>query len=252
MENIIKSIKEDINKNASYEKPKIIFIGGIPGSGKTLLINKTKEMFSNEDFAVIEADNYRMYLNNSSFVEDTAKDANFLEEQAIYYAIENKKNIINISTLRAYEFIDNLIKEKVLKNNYEIYFYIIVTNELESVLSTYERYIIDKNNSKSFARLNKLEYFTSACEGFKKGFEYLTKQDYVKEVKLFKRGEFMSLPIEINSTIEEEINNQMKNINHKEIEKRIENIRKKLYEEYERKEFENIYSNLIEKLLKIC
>ena len=252
MENIIKSIKEDIDKCTTYEKPKIIFIGGIPGSGKTLLINKTKEMFSNEDFAVIEADNYRMYLNNSSFVEDTAKDANFLEEQAIYYAIENKKNIINISTLRAYEFIDNLIKEKVLKNNYEIYLYIIVTNELESILSTYERYIIDKNNSKSFARLNKLEYFTSACDGFKKGFEYLTKQDYVKEVKLFKRGEFMSLPIEINSTIEEEINNQMKNINHKEIEKRIENIRKKLYEEYERKEFENIYSNLIEKLLKIC
>lgn len=249
---IILNLKLDIDKKKEAERPKFVFIGGLPGSGKSLTVEKVKQDFVNNDFVEIEADLYRDYFNDKRYVEETIEEANYIEEQLLNYAIDNHKDIISISTLRSYEYINELIENKLIKLGYDIYFYIIITNHIESSLCTYERYINDKKQNKKFPRLNKFDYLNLINSHFVESIEWFSNKDYFKQVKFLVRGKNLSLPVEIvninlsvSEFIENEIKFQINNLCLNELNERIDNILNNLTESYEKKEFEEVVHKLI-------
>lgn len=50
VERIIKKLKTEVDSLKNSETPKIIFIGGIPGSGKSLLIKKHSAILKMKNF----------------------------------------------------------------------------------------------------------------------------------------------------------------------------------------------------------
>ena len=161
------------------------------------MIEKTTQIFQDRDFSIIEPDLYRKYFKDAKYVEETVNDSNIIEKELLFYSIENKKDIIHISSIRSYEYIDNLINDYLKPLCYDIYLYIMVTNEVESAISTYERYLKDLKNKEDFPRINKEDYLIMAYEGFKKGVEYFGEINAFNEIHIFKRGKDMTLPTEI-------------------------------------------------------
>lgn len=255
---IIDNLKKEVDTLSSSKLPKFIFIGGIPGAGKSLLIEKVKFDFSNDEFSVIEPDMYRKYFKDAKTVEDTVKETNKIELEILLYSLLKRKNIIHISSLRAFEYIDKLIKEKILPLEYEVYLYVIVTNKIDCSLSTYERYLLDKQNSDSFPRLNKFEYLEQANNGFDSAVKFFEKENFFKEVHIFKRGENMTLPNEIYVGVSDfanivaaEENKQTIALDYEQIYSRISLIRKQLLSNNEKEEFDKVVNGIIYNYLDI-
>lgn len=250
---IINNLKKDVNLLKETTKPKIIFIGGIPGSGKSLLIKKAQHDFSNEEFTIIEADLYRKYFKNAKSVEETVDDANKIELELLLYSLKKRKNIIHISTLRAYETINKLINDYIHPLSYEIYLYILINNKIDSSISTYERYINAKFNNEPFPRINKVEYLNLANEGFESAIKFFSKKNYFQSIHLFKRGKNMGLPTEIKilpngnikDTIKKEEEKQIKKLNYVKIQKRVINIQQNLFLNSEKEEFNKVLKDII-------
>src|SRR5574344_1209426 len=198
VEKIIKHLKYKIDLLNSSTQPKIIFIGGIPGSGKSLLIKKAQLDFCNDEFSIIESDLYRKYFKEAKNVEKTVENTNKIELELLLYSLNKHKNIIQISSLRSFEYINNLIRNFITPLGYNIYLYVIITNKIDSALSTYERYIYDKNNRINFPRICKIEYLNKANTGFDLAIDFFLKTDLFKEIHMFKRGPNFSLPVEID------------------------------------------------------
>ena len=209
---IISNLKDKSKLTKPSIIPKMVFVGGIPGAGKNLLVEKTKNIFSNDEFNVIDVDLYRRYINHAKSVEDTIREANKIVMELFEFFIENKKNIIIVGTLRSFEHLDNLISNELIPKNYEIYFNIIVTNRIEATLSTYERYVKDKNNKDILPRLNRLDFLNDAYIEFHEAMRKYSKKSYFKNHKLFIRGENKELPSELEfiGDIDEAILNEEK------------------------------------------
>lgn len=256
--NIFTKLKENVDRLKKSKRPKFIIIGGVPGAGKSLLIEKAKQDFNNEEFSIIEPDLYRKYFKNAKTIEETIVPANKMEAEMLSYSLINKKNIIHISSLRAFEQINNLIKSEVLTRGYEIYLYVMVTNIVESSISTYERYLNDINNINEFPRLNKINYLEQANDGFNLGIEFFEKIEYLNGFYVFKRGENMTLPIKINiknatilDVVKAEQKKQIFELNINSIVKRINLIKENLKSKYELDEFNKVINEIIYKELEI-
>lgn len=252
MENVIDELKKDVDLLKSHDRPKIIFIGGVPGSGKSLLIKKAESDFISEEFSIIEPDLYRKFFKSAKSVEETVEFSNKIELELLLYSLRQKKNIIHISSLRSYNYINNLINKVIIPLNYEVYLYIICTNEIISAISTYERYINDKKNNEPFPRINKLEYLNVANEGFDMAVDFFSKNHCYKCVKIFRRGDNMSLPVELpiisgdlKKTVDLERVNQLTKLDYSKIYKRVKYIRKGLKSSCEIEEFNKVVSGII-------
>lgn len=251
---IILELKEYVESLKNSNRPKIIFIGGVPGAGKSLLINRALKDFLMDEFAIIEPDLYRKYFKEAKTVEETVEDANRIEMELLLHALKKHKNIIHISSLRAFEYIDYLINNTILPLGYDVYLYIIVTNEITSSLSTYERYIYDKKNNEPFPRLNKLEYLQQANKGFELAVKFFQYSDYFKDICVFKRGVNKSLPMKIDKvetglvrTVDLELESQRLALSDEEINLRISFIKNNLTELYEQKEFDKMLNGIVYK-----
>lgn len=239
------TIKEIINKNQkeidlkkSDIKPLFVFLGGIPGSGKTLLTEKVKRKYNDRDFIVIEADLYRKYLDINyedryCAVEKSIEDSNYIEENLLNYAIKKRKNIISISSLRAKNIIYDLIENKLIENDYMINFEIMINNKIDSILSSLERYVDHIKSEDDVPRFVKMDYFKLCCVGLKDTIKSLENCSYINEVSMFKRGSDFGLPIEIFNTktklgIKKKFNKeeefQIHNLDNKTILKRLDNV----------------------------
>lgn len=248
---IVSELKKEIDILKKSKIPKIIFIGGIPGSGKSLLIEKALNDFLDDEFTIIEADLYRKYFKDVRTVEETVENSNKIELELLLYSLNSHKNIIHISSLRAFEYIDYLINNNVLKLGYHVYLYIIVTNQIVSSISTYERYIYDKKNNMSFPRINKKEYLELANEGFNQAIHFFENVNYFEKIVLFRRGENKSLPIKLESknkicdVIEEELKMQISTLDYKKLKSKINFIENNLFEFYEKNEFDRVLKGII-------
>lgn len=226
---IIKINCKKIHKQKSNDKPMFIFLGGLPGSGKTLLIEKVKLKYAERDFAIIDADLYRKYLDldykdRYKAVDDSVLSSNYVEEKLLNYAIEHKKDIISVSSLRAKEIFFDIIEKKLLVNNYTINCEVIVTNKIESILSSLERYVDCIENKNDVPRLVKINYFKLCCEGIEKTLKSFSKSLYINEIAFYKRGNDFMLPIEFFNTKTKKLENEVS----KEIEYQLNNLDKNL------------------------
>lgn len=213
---IIENNCREIYKQRNNDKPMFIFLGGLPGSGKTLLIEKVKSKYVERDFAIIDADLYRKYLDINykdryKAVDDSVLFSNYIEEKILNYAIKNKKDIISVSSLRAKEIFFDIIEKKLLVNNYKINCGVIVTNEIESILSSLERYVNCIQNQDDVPRLVKIDYFKLCCDGIKKTLKSFSKSSYINEIVAYKRGNDFLPPIEFFNTKNKKLENEISN-----------------------------------------
>ena len=253
---ITNQLQHEIDLLKESKQPKFIFIGGIPGAGKSLLIKKAQIDFEDEEFSIIEPDLYRKYFKEAKSVEETVEQTNKIELNLLKYALKKQKNIIHISSLRAFEYIDKLINEIITPLGYDIYMYVIITNNIESALSTYERYIYDSKSKENFPRLNKYEYLVSTNESFRQAIEFFSKKGYFSDIGIFKRGNNMSLPMRLGNSssniiqiVEEEEKRQACDLDSYKINLRIKNIKEKLTLKMESDEFEKVVNEIIYKYI---
>ena len=84
----------------------------------------------------------------------------------------------------------------------------MLTDRIESCLSTYDRYIEDKKNKEVFARLNRSDYLKCAYVGLMTAINYFSDKYYFDSFKFFVRGSNLTFP----KLIQIEKDNLIKNI----------------------------------------
>lgn len=238
---IIESNCKKICRQKSSYEPMFIFLGGLPGSGKTLLIEKVESKYSDRDFVVIDVDFYRKYLDfdykdRYKAVDESVMLSNYIEEKLLDYAIEHKKDIISVSSLRATELILEIIEKKLLTSNYKINCEVIITNEVDSILSSLERYVDYIKNKDDIPRMVKIDYFKLCAKGLKKTLKSLYNLMCIDEINIYKRGNNFSLPIELynlkdkktKNVISEEIKSQLDNLDRNLILRRLSDVENRL------------------------
>lgn len=174
-----------------------IFLGGLPGAGKSKLKEETEKKFIERQFVVIDADEYRKFYPNLFELKEypkeaifkTSKVANAIEQELLDYAIQRKKNIILVSTLRAKDAIKAIIKEKLRPQGYKVGTNIIAVPIYDSALSAqirYEEQILDKSE---VPRFTSIEFVKDTNQKILSSIRELDVNDRNFDfVNIFKRG----------------------------------------------------------------
>lgn len=178
-----------------------IFAGGQPGSGKTNLVETIKRDNPNVDFIVIDLDKYRIMhpdfkniikQDKSKAAKLTNKFAFSVENEFIRYGLENNLNIINVSTLRNTDLIEETLKNKIITKGYEIKAYILEVEPEKSYLSAKKRYEEQLKKSNEIPRLVTKEFHDNAYSGMKETIKMLEKLGV--KIKKCKRAKSKELP----------------------------------------------------------
>ncbi len=134
------------------ETPTAIILGGQPGSCKSLLINKNKEDFNDNNVIIINGDEFRRFHSRSDeilkdYEEDyafyTDVDVRVWTSKFLDYAIEHKYNVIFEGTLRTNAICSTL--ERIKNKGYIVKICALSVHHLDSLLSTKERFETQKN-----------------------------------------------------------------------------------------------------------
>lgn len=141
-------IQEYVDTVSVSSDPKLIFVAGQPGAGKTALIKRVQKDYPDETFVIVDIDNYRLYHPDFDEVKNYKKDFiiytnSFLfdiEEDVLLDAFQKRKNVIYVGTLRDTDFVCNFIIKNARKNNYHVGVYLLAVPLIVSLLSAVERY----------------------------------------------------------------------------------------------------------------
>ena len=178
-----------------------IFAGGQPGSGKTNLVETIKRDNPNVDFIVIDLDKYRIMhpdfkniikQDKSKAAKLTNKFAFSVENEFIRYGLENNLNIINVSTLRNTDLIEETLKNKIITKGYEIKAYILEVEPEKSYLSAKKRDEEQLKKSNEIPRLVTKEFHDNSYRGMKETIKMLEKLGV--KIKICKRAKSKELP----------------------------------------------------------
>lgn len=188
---------EKVDKVLADDDPICIFLGGLPGSGKSKLEAKIRMQYPDKDFVVIDADEYRRYhpdalqLRNlpQDAVFKTSEIANNIEAELISYSINQKKNLILVSTLRATDIIGEIIKTKLKPNGYTIGANILSVPVYESALSAQMRYEEQISSEDEIPRYTSLEFIKDTHQKIIKTIQELVLRDKLFDtIQVYKRG----------------------------------------------------------------
>ena len=100
--NIFEKVKKDNDKARKDLHPNFIITWGQAGAGKTELIKNVKNDFKNEEFVIIDADEYRKFHPNIKRFKENSLTAVIqtnefvceLERELILYYMKKKYNVI--------------------------------------------------------------------------------------------------------------------------------------------------------------
>lgn len=196
--------KEIQNKKIN-EQPLCILIGGLPGAGKTNLIEKVKMEHKGRDFVIIDADDYRKLHPDyeklikipEKAVTETIAFANSIESELIKRAIKKHCDFISVTTLRATEAINKIVYEPAIESGYKIEADIMSVPIRESALSAqirYERQI----SGGEYPRFTPINFIENSCAGIQDTIKMLQNKNEKPIIKIYNRGQKEdSIPIEV-------------------------------------------------------
>lgn len=192
VESICNSILENKQKHL---KPKCVLIGGLPGAGKSNLVEKIVKQYSDRDFVIIDADNYRkLHPDYKEIIREpetaifkTIDFANAVESELIRKSFESGLDIISVSTLRATETINKILYEPAIENGYDIELHIISTPVVECALSAQQRYEA-QIKSKEFPRLVSVGYIKDSLKGIKETIQLMQSKPSAPLINIYNRG----------------------------------------------------------------
>lgn len=232
---------KEVEMKKTSDKPLCILIGGLPGSGKTNLVEQIKQEHQDREFVVIDTDDYRklhpdyegLKQTPEKAIEETSKFSNAIEAELIRMAIERHCDIISVTTLRATESINTILYEPAIKQGYRMEVCIMSVPIRESGLSAQSRYErqISEGECPRFTPMNFIE---SSSKGIQATIKMLQEKEDKPLLRVYKRGIGQnSMPIEVynseknetmyrcaleaflnpsNSLNKDEANNQLKEI----------------------------------------
>lgn len=194
--NVIEKIcNKEIDGKKINEQPICILLGGLPGSGKTNLVQKIQEEYKERDFIIIDTDNYRkLHPNYETLIKTpekaiakTSEFSNAIEANLIKRAIEEHCDIISVTTLRATEAIDRILYEPAVKSGYRIEVCIMSVPIRESGLSAQNRYERQISNGEC-PRFTPMSFIETSFQGIKKTIQMLQRKNDNPTIKVYNRG----------------------------------------------------------------
>lgn len=213
-DNLVKSICSQMIENIqSNKQPLCILIGGLPGAGKTNLIEQVKKEHPDREFLVIDADDFRkLHPDNDKLLESPEKAvtktiafANSIELELIKQGIERKLDIISVTSLRATDVIDQILYRPAIDSGYKIEACIMSVPISECGLSAQNRYE-EQIKKGQFPRFVSMDFMDSAYSGIKNTILMLQRKSDKPVIKIYKRGEQeKSMPIKYYDSTDQNI-----------------------------------------------
>ena len=193
------------------EQPLCVLLGGLPGSGKTNLVRCIQEKYKNRDFVVIDTDDYRKlhpdYKNLVKIperaIKETSDFSNAIESELIRRAIEQKCDIISVTTLRATEAIDKILYVPAVREGYKIEVCIMSVPISESGLSAQTRYEKQIFNGEC-PRFTPMNFIEDSYRGIINTIQVLQNKEDKPIIRVYNRGKGEnSMPIEVYSSMKQ-------------------------------------------------
>ena len=191
-----KIIAEHINFVAESSSPKLVFAAGQPGAGKTALVQRILQDYPDEQFVVVDIDDYRRYhpdfdkvkMYRKDFIVFTNSFLFDLEEDILVDAFKKKRNVIYVGTLRDTDFICHFVMKHAREHNYRIGVYVLAVPLIVSLLSAVERYEEQLLNEAETIHFIDSAFHHLANDGFEHTLDYMERNALVDFFKFCKRG----------------------------------------------------------------
>lgn len=195
-EHVYKIIEKDVFEDkVSSEFPIAVIVGGQPGSGKSVLIEKGREEIGKDKSVEINGDEYRKYhpkvreiLKNDEVDYAFYTDADVRDWTKILFdkAIDEKYSLVFEGTMRTKTICETL--KRLKEQGFQVRIKAFSVNGLESYLSTLRRYEIQKN-ADGHGRITPAKSHRDAYEGMLDTLEEIEKQGYFDTLEIVTRKE---------------------------------------------------------------
>ena len=204
-EDILDIYYENTKSKRKNNNPLCIFLGGLPGSGKTKLIEKVLSEYPDRDFIVIDKDEYRKFYkdydellkNPEYYIEKTRDISTQIEIEMLQNAIKDKYDIISVSSMRATRDLEGFTYRLAKEAGYDIGNCILSVPIIECALSAQRRYEKQIVNNE-VPRGASISFLKEVDKGIIETIRMLQSKTEKPFIKIYFRGlNEKDLPIEV-------------------------------------------------------
>lgn len=177
------------------ENPEIAVVAAQTGSGKSNLTAKL--LRKNENYIFVDSDKYKHFRYDAQEIAEkypneypalTGPDGYDHADNIYRYAVENNYNIIKETAPSANKGLLGIDVKDVLKYNYKITVHILAVGELNSLLSTHERYELQIIYGLKTCKLTGINRHDESYNSLIKNVEDIMKDNNVYSISIYKRG----------------------------------------------------------------
>lgn len=175
--------------------PRVVITGGQPGSGKSRLLEQSKNDFPDGNVVVINGDDLRSYhpkaeeifrLDDRRFAERTDPDSRLWTKRLFDQAIETRRNIIFESTMRDPGPISETMK-RLKSEGYHLTAKVVATHERVSTTGVFRRYE-EQKAAKGFGRFSDLSSHDAGYQGMPKTVRFIEEHGLVDKLEVYNRA----------------------------------------------------------------
>lgn len=188
-------IEKNLFQNThSAAHPRVMIMGGQPGSGKSKLLEASHELFPDGNVVVINGDELRAYhpksneifkLDDKRYAERTDADTRVWTKRAFDRAIETKRNIIFESTLREANPIADTMK-RLRQEGYHLTAKVVATHRRISKTGVHLRYETQKFD-KGYGRFTPQASHDAGYDGMPQTVDYIEQNKLVDRLEVYNR-----------------------------------------------------------------
>jgi hypothetical protein len=187
--------RESFGDSQPVDNPQVVITGGQPGSGKSKLLEQSRELFPDGNVVVINGDDLRNFhpqakellkQDDNKFAERTDPDCREWTKKLFERAIETKRNIVFESTMREAGPISKTMK-RLRASGYHLTAKVVATHERFSTTGIFRRYE-EQKAAKGYGRWSELSSHDAGYEGMPKTVEYIEKHGLVDRLEVFSRS----------------------------------------------------------------
>ncbi len=187
--------RESFGDTKPVENPRVIITGGQPGSGKSKLLEQSRELFADGNVVVINGDDLRNFhprteeilkQDDRKFAEKTDPDSREWTRKLFDRAIETRRNIVFESTMREAGPISKTM-ERLRQEGYHLTAKVVATHERMSTTGIFRRYE-EQKAEKGYGRWSELSSHDAGYEGMPRTVDHIEKQGLVDRLEVYNRA----------------------------------------------------------------